>query len=610
MIRESGVEARVLVPEVPLGAVPARYADDLVRWARATPGAPFVAERRGEGWYTVGYADALERVRRIAAGVLSAGAHADAPVTIVAENGVDNALLALACTYVGVPYAPVSVASASADANRPRLRAILDVLTPSFVYAPDPGVAQRVADTVPGLPVVRNVAELDGDPAAADAAFARVGPDSVAKILFTSGSTGLPKGVITTHRMLCANQTMIAQAFPQLREPAVLVDWLPWSHTFGGSFCFGIALRSGGTLWVDHGKPFLPLFAQTVANLRKIAPTAYFNVPRGHALVVEALQHDPALARHFFSRLRLIINAGAGWPPALRAAYVRLGQDAVGREITTQSCWGTTETAPLSTTCWGEHPADLDTIGTPVPGNAIKLAPVEDRFEIRVRGENITPGYWRDAAATAAAFDGDGYYRTGDAGDLLDPDDPSRGIVFQGRLAENFKVSSGTWVNVGALRGAVLEACAPLAEEVVVAGHDRDAIALMVFVNVAHAQRVASADNADRATLARHPAVREHIARGIAQHNARAGGTSLRIARSIILTDAPNRDEGELTDKGTVNQRRALALRADAIARLYAEPPDAEIAIHIADAVYGGGVAGGGVGGNGVSGAVQVRPSA
>ena len=233
--------------------------------------------------------------------------------------------------------------------------------------------------------------------------------------------------------MLCANQTMIAQAFPQLREPAVLVDWLPWSHTFGGSFCFGIALRSGGTLWVDHGKPFLPLFAQTVANLRKIAPTAYFNVPRGHALVVEALQHDPALARHFFSRLRLIINAGAGWPPALRAAYVRLGQDAVGREITTQSCWGTTETAPLSTTCWGEHPADLDTIGTPVPGNAIKLAPVEDRFEIRVRGENITPGYWRDAAATAAAFDGDGYYRTGDAGDLLDPDDPSRGIVFSKR---------------------------------------------------------------------------------------------------------------------------------------------------------------------------------
>src|SRR6202163_284942 len=540
MIRESGAVARVLVPDVPLGPVPARYADDLVRWARATPRAPFVAERRGGGWNTVSYADAFERVRRIAAGVLSAGAHAEAPVTIVAENGVDNALLALACTYAGVPYAPVSVASASADANRARLRWILGVLTPSFVYAPDPGVAQRVAETVPGLPVVRDVAELDGDPAAADAAFARVGPDSVAKILFTSGSTGLPKGVITTHRMLCANQTMIAQAFPQLREPAVLVDWLPWSHTFGGSFCFGIALRSGGTLWVDNGKPFAPLFAQTVANLREIAPTAYFNVPRGHALVVEALQNDPALARHFFSRLRLIINAGAGWPPALRAAYVRLGRDAVGHEITTQSCWGTTETAPLSTTCWGEHPADLDTIGTPVPGNAIKLAPVEDRFEIRVRGENITPGYWRDPDATAAAFDDDGYYRTGDAGDWLDPDDPTRGIVFQGRLAENFKVSSGTWVNVGALRGAVLEACAPLAEEVVVAGHDRDAIALMVFVNVAHAQRVAAADNADRVTLARHPTVRDHIARGIAQHNARAGGTSLRVARSIVLTDAPN----------------------------------------------------------------------
>ncbi len=578
MIRESG--ARLLVPEVDLGPVPARFADDLVHWARETPEAALVAERRAGSWYGVSYNDALERVRRIAAGVLSSGAHAEAPVTIVAENGVDNALLALGCTYAGVPYAPISVASASADANRARLRAIVDVLTPAFVYAPDPSVAQRVGETVPGLRVVSDVAELDGDPAAADAAFACVGPDSIAKILFTSGSTGLPKGVITTHRMLCANQTMIAQAFPQLREPATLVDWLPWSHTFGGSFCFGIALRSGGTLWIDHGKPFPSLFTQTVANLREIAPTAYFNVPRGHALVVDALQNDPELARHFFSRLRLIVNAGAGWPPALRAAYVRLGQDAVGREVTTQSCWGTTETAPLSTTCWGEHPANLDTIGTPVPGNAIKLASVEDRFEIRVRGENITPGYWRDPEATTAAFDGDGYYRTGDAGDLLDPDDPSRGIVFQGRLAENFKLSSGTWVNVGALRGALLEACAPLVDEVVVAGHDCDVIALMVFVNVAHAQRVAAVGDPDRAALARHPAVRDHIARGIAQHNARAGGTSLRIARSIILTDAPNRDEGELTDKGTVNQRRALTLRADVVARLYAEPPDPEVALH------------------------------
>ena len=429
MIRASGPQARLLVPGVALAAVPPRYADDLARWARATPETQFVVERRDGRWHGVCYADALERVRRIAAGVLSAGAHGEAPVAVVAENAVDNALLALACTYAGVPYAPISVASASADANRARLRAVMDILTPSFVYAPDTGVAQRVGEAVPGVRIVPDVAELDGDPTSADAAFARVGPDTVAKVLFTSGSTGMPKGVITTHRMLCANQTMIAQAFPQLAEPAALVDWLPWSHTFGGSFCFGIALRSGGTLWIDHGKPFVPLFAQTVANLREIAPTAYFNVPRGHALVVEALEADPDLARTFFSRLRLIVNAGAGWPPALRAAYVRLARETTGRDIATQSCWGTTETAPLSTTCWGERPADLDTIGTPVPGNEIMLAPVDDRFEIRVRGENVTPGYWRNAAGTAAAFDDDGFYMTGDAGDLLDPDDPSRGIV-------------------------------------------------------------------------------------------------------------------------------------------------------------------------------------
>ena len=560
----------VLRSSVALGAVPPRVLDDLVHWATANPDRPFLAERAGPEWRSISYGEMLAAVRLVAAGLLAAGGSAERPLAIVADNGIAHAVAAHAAMYAGIPYAPISVAYARGDADLGRLRAMLDALGPGVAFAGDAAIAARVRAADPGLDVRTAIEDLRGDPALADAAFAGVGPETVAKVLFTSGSTGTPKGVITTNRMLASNQTMYAQAWPGVVETPTLVDWLPWSHCFGGSHNFGIVLRNGGTLYIDDGKPVPAAFGTTLDNLRDIAPTSYYNVPRGFALLLDALESDPALSATFFSRVRLLCNAGAALPSVLRERLVGMIERYGGRDVAIVSSWGTTETAPLATGCWGSPPPEHDSIGVPVPGVEIKLAPVDGRFEIRVKGPNVTPGYWRNAAATAAAFDEDGFYKTGDAGELRDAGDPSRGIDFAGRIAENFKLSSGTWVNVGALRLALLDAAAPLLEDVVVAGHDTDAIAVLAFLALEPARTVAGEPGAAIATLAAHPAVRAHVSRAIATHNQTHGGSSTRVRRAIVLDDTPNRAEGEITDKGTINQRRALTLRAAAVELLNA----------------------------------------
>ena len=560
----------VLTSDVPLGFVPPRVLDDLERGAAQRGTAVFLAERDGAAWRTLTYGDALRRVRSVAAGMLARGASPERPVAIVADNGIDHAVIAHAAMYCGVPVAPLSTGYARGDADPQRLRALLEVLAPAFVFASDETLAARVRATGTGAAVVTDVTELLGDDVAgADAAFGRIVPETVAKILFTSGSTGTPKGVLTTNRMLASNQTMIAQGWPAATTDPVLVDWLPWSHCFGGSHNFGIALRHGGTYYIDAGKPVPGLFEVTLANLREVAPTAYFNVPRGFALLLDALERDAGLATTFFSRVELVCNAGAALPEPLRARLNALVATYVAdRTVAIVSSWGTTETAPLATGCWGNPLPEHDTIGMPMPGVAIKLEPDGDRYEIRVKGPNVTPGYWRNPAATAAAFDAEGYYRTGDAVALRDPADPARGIDFRGRIAENFKLSSGTWVNVGSLRLALCEAAAPLIEDVVVAGHDSDAIAVLVFFALDHARAVARLPNAERAELAQHPAVRERIRSAFAAHNVAASGSSTRVARALLLADAPNRAAGEITDKGSLNQARALAFRAAHVALL------------------------------------------
>jgi feruloyl-CoA synthase len=555
-------QVRVLRAEVPLGPYPERVTDDLERWAGERPDATFLAERRGDGWRTIAFGAMLRRARVVAAGLLARGGSPDAPLAVIAPNGIEHAVVVLAAMYAGIPVSPISTGYAQPGSDPARLRALLDVLMPFAAFVPDPSQAVMVARADAALRLLRDAGALEGDPRDADRAQVAVGTDSIAKILFTSGSTGTPKGVITTHRMLCANQTMLAQIWPAAVAEPVLVDWAPWSHTAAGNKIFGIALRHGGTFYVDEGKPVAGAFAATLRNLREIAPTFYFNVPRGWALLADELERDPALAATFFSRVRVLLNAGASIPEALRRRLAELAARYAGRPVPVVSAWGATETAPMATAVWGEYPAEPETVGTPVPGVEIKLAPVGGLHELRVRAVTVTPGYWRDPAATAAAFDDEGYYKTGDAAELLDAADPSRGIVFGGRIGENFKLASGTWVNVGALRLALLEAANELIDDVLLVGADRDELGALVF---------------PRAAAVADPVFRDRLRAALAEHNARNARSSTRIARALILPAPPDAAAGEITDKGSVNQRRALANRPLEVARLLAEPLDAQV---------------------------------
>jgi feruloyl-CoA synthase len=595
-IEERADGSRILRSRQALRPYPRRLGEWLRHWAGAAPERIFLAERDGADWRRVTYGAAWQAARAIGSALVARGLSPKRPVVILSENGIDHALLTLGALHVGVPVAPVSVAYSRLSQDFAKLRHIVALVQPGLVYARDgaafakPLAALDLGDAElvvtinppPGRPATEFAALLATAPsAAADAAHAATGPETVAKILFTSGSTGLPKGVINTQDMLCANQQMIAQIWPFLAaRPPVIVDWLPWNHTFGANHNFNMVLRNGGTLYIDEGKPVPGLVERSLANLRAVSPTLYFNVPLGFALLVEHLERDADLAANFFRELDFLFYAAAALPQTIWERLERVSLQARGSKVPMVSAWGATETAPMATSV--HFPiARAGNIGLPPPGAELKLVPHGDRLEMRVRGPHVTPGYWRRPDLTESAFDADGFYLTGDAGRFEDEDAPSRGIIFDGRLAENFKLSSGIWVAVGALRIAVIAAGAPLVADAVITGHDRDAIGVLVFPNLAACRALCPqlAADAPTETVIAQPALRDALAAGLRRHNEASQGSSARIARALILAEPPAIDANEITDKGYINQAAVLARRAQMVERLYREPAAAEVIV-------------------------------
>lgn len=589
----------VLRSPYPLEPYPATLGERLRFWAETAPQRPFLGERAGAGWRVVTHGEAHAAARRLGAALLARGLGPRRPLVILSDNGVDNALLQLAAMQVGVPAVPVSPAYSLVSQDLANLRHVIDRVRPGLVYAADGrrfaralAAVTAVVTEVGGPDIVSVVSAAPGaghtlfsdlseethDLAAADAAHASTGPDTVAKILFTSGSTGMPKGVLNTQRMLCSNQQAIAQSWPFLRARApVLVDWLPWHHTFGGNHNFNMALYNGGALYIDDGKPAPGLIERSAENLRAHSPTLYFNVPRGFDVLLPLLESDASLRAALFDRLDLLFYAGAALPQHLWARLEACASRARTTPVFMAAAWGATETSPLITTV--HFPvAHAGIIGLPAPGCEVKLVPHEGKLEMRARGPNITPGYVREPALTAAAFDEQGWYRTGDAGRLEDPADPRKGIVFDGRVAEDFKLTSGTWVNVGTLRIAVLAVGAATMQDAVVAGEGQAEIGLLVFPSVGGCGALApGCEGLD--ALVHDPRVRAEVLAALERHNAEHDASSRRIGRCLLLSEPPALDAGEITDKGYINQRAVLCRRAEALARLYADPPDAAVLV-------------------------------
>jgi feruloyl-CoA synthase len=567
---------------VPLAGHEPSVLSSLRNWVSADPDYPLIAERGPEGgWRARSYGEVAAAVESVGQALLGLGLGPERPLLVLSGNSADHLVISLAAMTAGVPVVPVSTAYSLLSSDHARIREIAALIGPGAVFAEDSGQFSAALDALGGVPVIVSRGDRGGSVRLGDlqkvqpgpevaAAFSAIRTDSVAKILFTSGSTGAPKGVLNTHGMLAANQQMMRQVWPFLAdERPLVVDWLPWSHTFGGNHNVNMILVAGGTLYVDGGRPAPALFATTLANLADVPPTVYFNVPAGFAQLIPALETDPEFAGRFFSRLRLIFNAAAALPPSLRQRLAAVAAKTTGRAIPVTGSWGLTETAPAVTSAHFEYD-DPACIGVPLPGAEVRLVPAEDAYEIRVRGPMVTPGYFGRPDLTEQAFDEEGFYRTGDAVRLIDEHHPERGLAFAGRIAEDFKLTTGTFVRVGALRTALLSAI-PLLAEAVIAGEGRDCVTALAWLNPAEARALLGREAAADGELITDEAVLSHLAAALAASQ-RGAGSAGRIGRLLVMSRPASLDRGEITDKGYVNQRRVLRNRAHLVGLLYAEP--------------------------------------
>ena len=597
-MRTSGASMRPLTgggfliqPEEALQSYPKVLTDRLSHWARVSPERVCIAKRGADDqWRSLTYEQVWNSARSIGQALLDRGLSAERPVAILSENDLEHFLLTLAGQHVGIPIAPISPPYSLVSKDFGKLRHTLKIVTPGLIFVSDGTRYAPAIETVVGehIEVVATTAPPDRrktssfadllqttPTAAVDTAHERIDSDGVAKFLFTSGSTGVPKAVINTHRMLCSNQQMITQIFPFLEDdPPVIVDWLPWNHTFGGNHDLGIALYNGGTFYIDDGKPGPGWIEKSVRNLREISTTVFFNVPKGYEDLLPFLRVDRELCKTFFRRLGLMFYAGAGLSQPVWDAYRELAFQTCGERIIMATGLGSTETAPMAIqTTWETDRAG--TIGIPVPGVEVKLVLRDEKLEARVRGPNVTPGYWRDPELTRKAFDEQGFYSFGDAVRFVDPQDINKGLLFDGRLKEDFKLANGTWVSVGPLRARLIGHFAPFVRDAVVAGLDRDFVTAILFADP-DACRSLAPGLSERALLSEivtHAAVRARFHSLLKSFAQRATGSSNRVVRAILADEPPSLDRGEITDKGSFNQRAVLEYRAGLVEELYAVTP-------------------------------------
>ncbi|MBJ7538565.1 feruloyl-CoA synthase [Marinomonas transparens] len=585
---------QIVSSQKPLGDYARCWTDQLEYWAKQAPERVFVAQRNAQGeWDEVTYAEAVIRARKIASWLLTQPVSVERPIVFLCGNSVEHLMLALAGMYVGIAHAPVSPAYSLVATDYTKLKNIFDILTPGLIVVDDLAPFEKAikavcSDTQTPVVVIKGdtTAQQIVNPTIAfqtlwdtpentaiDAENAKVDGNTIAKILFTSGTTGAPKGVINTQRMICANQVMIHQVMQFLTDqPPIMVDWLPWNHTFGGNHNVGIALYNGGSLYLDDGKPTEKLFAKTLKNLADIAPTVYFNVPKGFELLVHHLQADGELAKKFFSRLQFTFFAAAGLAQHIWDDLDNLAIQYTGKKIPMLTGLGCTETAPSATFASVEE-STSGVIGVPAPGVSIKLVPNEGKLEARVKAVTVMPGYWRQPELTAKAFDADGFYCLGDAFKYLDEQQPQRGFRFDGRVSENFKLDSGTWVSAGNLRAHFISAFAPLVQDAVICGSNRSFISAMVFLDWAHCRAILPGnETVSNEDLIHHPLVCDAFQQKLNEFAKQGTGGATLVKRIILQAVPPSIDAHEITDKGSLNQRAVQEHRQDQLERLYQEP--------------------------------------